>query len=183
MRRIIVRTLVGLAALAVLVALTGVTGWLLVWPQTTPPDQADVVLVLSGGTGERVTTGARLARAGVAPVLVLSDGGNPASPRALGCQQRFPGVRVVCLTPRTPTTQGEARAFAELAAREGWRSVALVTSTYHVRRAELLLGRCFPGAVHAVGAPPADVRGHEIVPLALHEGVGVLAALTVQRDC
>jgi uncharacterized SAM-binding protein YcdF (DUF218 family) len=183
MRRIIVRTLVMIAALAGLVALTGVGGWLLVWPRTTPPDQADVVLVLAGGTGERVPTGTRLAQAGVAPVLVLSNGGDPASSWALGCQQRLPGVRVVCLTPRTPTTQGEVRAFAELAAREGWRSVALVTSTYHVRRAGLLLGRCFPGAVHAVGAPPAADLGREIVPLALHEGVGVLAALTVQRAC
>ena len=85
--------------------------------------------------------------------------------------------------PEAATTRGEARAFAELAGREGWHSVTVVTSSYHRRRAGLLVGRCFEGTVRSVGAPPNGVDGPEIVPFAAREGAAVLAALTVQRGC
>ncbi|HSR27007.1 MAG TPA: hypothetical protein VLR51_00995, partial [Actinomycetes bacterium] len=62
-----------------LVVVAGVGGWLLVRPAPEPPGQADVVLVLAGGRGEREAAGARLARQGGAPVLVFSDGGRPGS--------------------------------------------------------------------------------------------------------
>ena len=78
--------------------------------------------------------------------------------------------------------RGEPRAFAELARREGWRSVTVVTSSYHRHRAGLLVGRCFPGTVHTVGAPPRRT-GPAIVPNAAREGVALLAALTLKRDC
>jgi uncharacterized SAM-binding protein YcdF (DUF218 family) len=64
-------------------------------------------------------------------------------PAGLALLVAFAGVRVLCLTPEASTTRGEARAFAELAGREGWRSVTVVTSSYHRRRADLLVGRCF----------------------------------------
>jgi hypothetical protein len=88
MRRRIVRTRVTLVVLAILLSLTFLTGWQLIWPTTTAPDRIDVVLVLAGGTGEREATGARLAREGVAR-----------------CRLRLDGVRVVCLTPQVPTTR------------------------------------------------------------------------------
>jgi uncharacterized SAM-binding protein YcdF (DUF218 family) len=172
-----------MVVLAMLLAASVLTGRLLVWPATTPPDRADVVLVLAGGMGEREATGARLAREGVAPDLVFSDGGGPVTAWAPRCRLRFDGIRVLCLSPRVPNTRGEARAFAELAEREGWGSVALVTSRYHIRRASLLLGRCFPGTIHPVGAASNGVDGPQLVPLAAHEAAAVLAALTVQRGC
>ena len=79
------------------------------------------------------------------------------------------------------TTRGEARAFAELADREGWRSVAVVTSSYHTHRAVMLVGRCYLGVVRVVPAAPVD--GPRILFFALHEAVAVAAALTVQRGC
>ena len=178
-----VRGRVLLAGLALLVAVAGAGCWLLVRPAPEPPGRADVVLVLAGGRGEREATGARLARQGGAPVLVFSDGGRPGSSSGELCRQLFTGVRVLCLTPEASTTRGEARAFAELAGREGWRSVTVVTSSYHRRRADLLIGRCFKGTVRSVGAPPDGVDGPEIVPFAAREGAAVLAALTVERGC
>jgi uncharacterized SAM-binding protein YcdF (DUF218 family) len=183
MRRRIVRAPVLLVVLVMLLALTFLAGWQLVWPTTTPPDRADVVLVLAGGMGEREAAGARLAREGVAPVLVFSDGGGPTTAWAPRCRLRFDGIRVVCLSPEIPATRGEARAFAELAAREGWRSVALVTSRYHIRRASLLLGRCYPGTIHPVGASTNGVVGGDLATLGVHEAAAVLAAMTVQRGC
>ena len=66
--------------------------------------------------------------------------------------------------------------------REGWRSVTVVTSSYHRHRAGLLVGRCFPGTVHTVGAPP-NRPGALLAPFAAREGAALLAALTLQRDC
>jgi uncharacterized SAM-binding protein YcdF (DUF218 family) len=172
-----------LIVLVVVAALTTVGGWLLVRPVTDPPGQVDVVLVLAGGRGERQITGVRLARKSVAPVLVFSDGGRPDSSSGTLCRQRLAGVRVLCLTPRTDTTRGEARAFAELAAREGWRSVALVTTGLHSRRASLLVGRCFPGTIHTVAAAPVGVDGRDLVLFAARESAAMLVALTAQRGC
>jgi hypothetical protein len=92
------------------------------------------------------------------------------------------GVRVLCLHSEIDTTRGEARAFAELAGREGWRSVTVVTSSYHRHRAGLLVSRCFPGTVHTVGASP-NRAGPVIAPVAAREGAALLATLTVQQGC
>jgi uncharacterized SAM-binding protein YcdF (DUF218 family) len=177
------RARVLLAVLLVLLGLATLIGRLFIWPSTGPPGRVDAVLVLAGGQGERQETGVRLAREGVAPVLVFSDGGRPGPSYDQLCRQRFTGIRVLCLTPRVRTTRGEARAFAELADREGWRSVAVVTSSYHVHRAAMLVGRCYPGVVRAVPAPPVGVDGPRIISFALHEGIAVAAALSVQRGC
>jgi uncharacterized SAM-binding protein YcdF (DUF218 family) len=160
-----------------------VTGWLFMWPPTDPPGRVDVVLVPAGGRGERETTGARLVQQGVAPVIVFSDGGRPVSSSARLCQQRFAGIRVVCLHPRVGSTRGEARAFAELAAREGWRSVAVVTSNYHIHRASLLIDRCYGGTVRPVAAGLGPRHGLEPVRSVLREVIGFLVVSTTERGC
>jgi uncharacterized SAM-binding protein YcdF (DUF218 family) len=177
------RARLSLVALLVLLGLATLIGRLFVWPSTRPPGRVDVVLVLAGGHGERQDTGVRVVREGVAPVLVFSDGGRPGPFYDELCRQRFPGIRVLCLTPRASTTRGEARAFAELADREGWRSVAVVTSSYHARRAAMLVGRCYPGVVRPVPVSPVGVDRPQMISFALHEGIAVAAALTVQRGC
>jgi uncharacterized SAM-binding protein YcdF (DUF218 family) len=172
--------------IAVVVAsgvLAALVGWLFVWPPTEPSGRVDAVLVLAGGEGERETTGIRLVQEGAAPVIVFSDGGRPGSSSARLCQQRLEGIRVACLRPRTSSTRGEARAFAELAGREGWRSVAVVTSSYHIRRASLLVGRCYGGTVHPVAAGLGPTGGVEPTRSVLRESVGLLALRTVRRGC
>ena len=181
MRRRPGRTRILLVVLIVVAVLSVLAGWL-AWSPTDPPGRVDAILVLAGGQGERERTGVRLAREGIAPVLVFSDGGRPGSSSGRLCRQRFSGVRVLCLTPRPDTTRGEASAFAEMAAREGWRSVAVVTTGYHVRRARLLLDRCFPGTVHAVGAS-SGMNRLRIGLHALREGAALVAVLTLQRGC
>ena len=171
-----------MALVLLLASLVALAGWLSTWPSNDPPARVDAVVVLAGGHGERERTGERLVREGVAPVLVLSDGGRPGPKSERLCQQRIAGVRVLCITPQASTTRGEARAFAEMAAREGWRSVVVVTTSYHVRRARLLVDRCYPGSVHPVGAP-AGMNAFEVALQALREGVALVAALTVQRGC
>jgi uncharacterized SAM-binding protein YcdF (DUF218 family) len=167
-------------ALALAVLLAVATGRLFVWPETDPPDRPDALLVFAGKR-ERLAEGIRLMRAGVAPVLVVSDGGRPRSRAGRTCRNPPPDLRVICVTPERSSTAAEAAAFAELAEREGWGEVAMVTSTYHVRRASLLLDRCYAGEVSTVAAPRRTGPG--LVANALREWAGLAAAVTVQRAC
>lgn len=177
------RTRLLIAALVASGLLAALVGWLFVWPPTGPPARVDAVLVLAGGKGERETTGVRLVQEGLAPVIVFSDGGRPGSSSAQLCQQQLEGIRVACLRSPTSSTRGEARAFAELAGREGWQSVAVVTSSYHVRRASLLVDRCYEGMVHQVAAGLGPTGGVEPTRSVLRESVGLLALRTVRQGC
>jgi uncharacterized SAM-binding protein YcdF (DUF218 family) len=169
--------LVGAVALAVL------TYPLFVFPATDEPGRADAVVVFAGGDGERQAEGVRLVREGVAPVLVLSDGGLPGSRQGRLCRERPAGLRLVCVSPDPATTRGEARRFADLAEREGWRSLVLVSSTYHVRRASLLLGRCYAGQVRRVATRLRNDHSWETGEQLAGEWLAFGAALTVQRSC
>jgi uncharacterized SAM-binding protein YcdF (DUF218 family) len=176
------RLLVALVVL-VAVALVALTYPLFVFPSTDEPGRADAVVVFAGGDGERQEEGLRLVREGVAPVLVISDGGEPDAPRARLCRQPPAGVRLYCFTPNPATTRGEARRFAELADREGWRSLVLVTSTYHVLRAGLLLERCYDGRVRRVGTPLRNDHSWETGKQLAGEWLAVGVALTLRRSC
>lgn len=104
--------------------------------------------MLAGGQEHRLDEGVRLWRRGVAPTLVISDGLDPEWKRANRLCRR---PRVRCFEPDPYSTRGEAR----WAGRQGWDSVVVVTSTYHVRRTRALFRRCFDGrlAVRAAEAP------------------------------
>jgi uncharacterized SAM-binding protein YcdF (DUF218 family) len=126
-----------------------------VLPDSDPvPARADAIVVLAGARGHRLGKGLELWRRRVAPTLVISDG------RAAGwvegnrlCNR----ARVLCFHPDPYSTRGEAEWIGREAARRGWRSVVVVTSTYHVRRARLIVGRCFKGRLAFEAAhPPAE---------------------------
>lgn len=168
-------------AAIVLAAWIAAAAFLFVWPREDEPGRADAVVVLSGGRNARLAKGGELVRRDVAPVLVVSDG------RAFGwvqgnrlCDGARHRFRVVCFKPNPYSTQGEAEEVARLGRARGWDSVVVVTSRFHVFRARMLLERCFPGEVRAVGA---DYKLRHL-PAALFWETGKLAyALTVERDC
>jgi uncharacterized SAM-binding protein YcdF (DUF218 family) len=181
MRRGLLRLLGALLLVALVVV--GLTYPLFVFPGTDRPGRADAVVVFAGGDGERQEEGARLVREGVAPVLVVSDGGRPGRDQARLCRERPADLRLHCLSPAPATTRGEARAFAELAEREDWRSLVLVTSTYHVRRAELLLDRCFAGELRRVGTPQRNDNRWETGRQLAGEWLALVASITLFRSC
>ena len=105
---------------------------------------ADAVVVL-GGRPNRVPVGVALVRAGVAPVLVVfnADGAAPHSAEA---------GEVVAIRPDPYTTRGEAAIAAQLARERAWRSLVVVTSSYHVPRARRIFRRAFDGELTLVPA-------------------------------
>jgi uncharacterized SAM-binding protein YcdF (DUF218 family) len=125
-------------------------------PDSDPlPARADAIVVLAGGRKHRLAEGLELWRQGVAPTLAISDGRAPGWAEA---NRLCEDERVLCFRPNPYSTRGEAEWTAREAARRGWDTVVVVTSTYHVRRSRLIFGRCFKGtlAVEAADPPPGN---------------------------
>jgi len=146
---------------------------LFLFPSARTPQHADAIVMFVGGRGERLDTAVRLAQAGIADELVIPNGRKPGWSQANRLCRGGQRFTVHCPTPDPDNTRGEARAIAAVARQEGWRHLLLVTSTYHVTRARLLLSRCFDGQLDAARAGPgvSTVRylsrmGHEVAGLA-----------------
>jgi uncharacterized SAM-binding protein YcdF (DUF218 family) len=129
--------------------------YLFVWPDQDHPRRVAAIIVLSGDAEHRFPHALALARAGVAPVLVVSDGARSswAPARNLCAHPGGHRFRVICFRPRPYSTRGEAREALALAERNHWRSLLVVTSTYHLFRARMLFKRCLDGRarVYATG--------------------------------
>ncbi|HVS85722.1 MAG TPA: YdcF family protein [Gaiellaceae bacterium] len=145
-----------LTLVAVLVAAWLAACWFLfVRPaaDTGAPAHADAIVMLSGDH-RRLPSALALARRAVAPVLVLSVSRPTPWPRAESlCRKgRYASVRVLCFQAHPYSTRGEARHMAGLARAHGWRSLVVVSSTYHLTRARILFRRCWDGKLSFVGA-------------------------------
>lgn len=169
--------------LAAVIAFGALSLRLFVWPATEPVRSADAVVVLWGGSGERLRAGLDLVRRGVAPVLAISGGERIDAPRANALCRTPQPFEVVCFDPRPVSTQGEARGIAALAEARGWRTVAVSTSTYHLTRARLLVGQCFDGRVRMVDAGTGRRYPGQALGQVAHEWLGLASALTFNRAC
>lgn len=157
----------------------------IVAPVTTDADameSADAVVLFVGGRGERLEAALDLMERDVAEVLVIPNGFGPAWPDADEVCREGVEFEVICPVPDPNTTRGEARTIGALADERGWDSVVMVTSTYHVERARLMLGRCFDGEITAVDATP-DLTVWDWVTRINHEWFGHLHARVIARGC
>jgi uncharacterized SAM-binding protein YcdF (DUF218 family) len=159
----------------------GATARLFVWPATNDARRADAVVVLDGGTGERLEEALALMARHVAPTLAISAGRELDADEADGLCARPQPFEVVCFSPNQDSTRGEARALAALARRNEWNEVVIVTSTYHVTRARVLVERCYDGRVDVVAASPPTGPLHWATAVG-HEWAALLDA-TLRRSC
>lgn len=137
---------------------------------------ADVIFVLSGSAvyKERVQKAASEYRAGISKTLLLSDDGGNAgwsnserrNPKFVELEFRaleHQGVAaesIEVMDGEVTSTIDEANGFRKLALSRGWKSVLVVTSRYHTRRALRTFERTLEGTGIAVGitAPDAGDR-------------------------
>ncbi|MCA1615405.1 MAG: YdcF family protein [Acidobacteria bacterium] len=133
--------------------------------------RADAVVVLGGAAAyvERTREAARLYGEGRAPVVVLTNDGlrggwsqaqqrNPFFHERAGEELRRAGVaaqRIELVPGVVASTHDEAVAVRAYAAARGWRSLLVVTSAYHSRRALWTFRRVFEGSNVALGLAPA----------------------------
>jgi uncharacterized SAM-binding protein YcdF (DUF218 family) len=137
--------------------------------------RADALLVLSGSSNyvERARWAARLYREGRAPLILLTDDGqrggwsnieqrNPFFVERAARELTLAGVpaeKIEVLPGIVSSTYEEAAGLRAYASPHGLRSVLVVTSAYHSRRALWTLRRVMEGSGVEVGvdAPPAGV--------------------------
>ena len=174
MRRLVLVLVVLLVA-----AWAAVVARFVLWPAQDEPRPADAVVVLAGDH-LRLGKALELMTRRVAATLVISDGLAPGWRQANRLCRGGARFRVVCFRPEPYSTRGEARTVARMAAARGWRSVVVVTSTYHVTRARLLFDRCVDARVSVTGS----TYQRSLIPLEVFLEPAKLAhALMVARRC
>ena len=152
--------------------------------QSSAPERADAVVVLSGGLNSRLDPALALMRRRVAPLLAVSGAFHGTSwkkARKL-CTGGYGKLRfrVLCFEPRPFSTQGEARTIARLARERHWTRVVVVTSTFHVTRARMLIRRCYHGRLWMVGTHTPWWK----LPIDFVWETGkMITQLTYQRGC
>lgn len=144
--------------------------WLVI---ETAPARADALVVLGGAStyAERAEYAAQLFKEGFAPKVVLTDDGQRGGWSQAQQRNPFfveraaavlesagvPAASVETLQRQTVSTHEEALALREYAEERGLRTLLVVTSGYHSRRASWTLGRAFDGShvgVHLAAVPP-----------------------------
>jgi uncharacterized SAM-binding protein YcdF (DUF218 family) len=123
-----------------------------VFPNEDRTDNADAIIVLGGFGTKPIDEAFDLARAGVADTVVLSDPYDPNTEIARAACAEQHGFEVICFRPSPNTTQGEAREIRSLMHERDWSDVVVVTATYHVTRARIIIERCQSEGVHFVAA-------------------------------
>ena len=124
-----------------------------------PLRQADAIVVLGGEHDGREDYGLRLAEAGYAATVVLSDPYGADDPTMMRvCAVKSKSFRVICERPDPSTTKGEAMIVRRLAVENGWRSVIVVSWKFHLVRARYIFGQCFDGSVIMRAVPRTYAR-------------------------
>ncbi|MGY2002868.1 YdcF family protein [Blastococcus sp. SYSU DS1024] len=173
------RSLVAAAILLLLVA-AGVAR-LFVHPPTDPAAGADAVVVLAGDAGSRLPVAIRLAESGAGVLAVSVDDGRDNEQARTLCEDPG-GLEVHCFTATGSDTRSEARALGALVDQQGWARIAVVTSSYHVVRAGVLMRRCTDADVAMVEAR-AGMTPRRWVMAVLHETGGMVAAVAGSGSC
>ncbi len=158
------------------------------------PARADAIVVMAGSIGDRTLEAARLYEDGVAPrVLVTRERPSRATTTLAARGVRLPegaaitrdaltglGVPAAAITVirrRATSTRTEARAIARYACSHGLRSLVVVTSPSHTRRARLILRQTLGPSVALSVRPTRAVpypahrwwRVHELAKQVLRE--------------
>lgn len=125
--------------------------------------KADAIIAISGGdTQARTAEAVRLYKAGWADRLIFSgaafDTDSPSNARAMRRQAIASGVPVrdISIEELARDTEENATRTRQLAEREGWRRIILVTSGYHQRRASVEFKRVFESTVVVSHPVPSD---------------------------
>ena len=127
-------------------------------------DKADALIVLGDDNfyADRVTRGAQLFREGKAPVVVAS--GRRLRPNAGIAElmehdlveRGVPRDKIVRFSHDGDSTLEEAQSLVRIVKERKWRSVIVVTSNFHTRRARYIFQRVFPQGMEVRVASARD---------------------------
>jgi uncharacterized SAM-binding protein YcdF (DUF218 family) len=120
-----------------------------------PLEKSDAIMILSDDNfyADRATRGAELFRQKLAPVVVAS--GIRLRPNAGIAElmthdlieRGVPKENILPFPQDADNTREEAQFLQKLAREKNWKSVIVVTSNYHTRRAKYIFGKIFANSV------------------------------------
>jgi uncharacterized SAM-binding protein YcdF (DUF218 family) len=167
------RALAGAAMLVVVAAFAA--PWLLpaagrFLVEADPPEPADAIVVLAGSYPDRILEAAELYRAGLAPRILICPEPESAGFRRLAElgvhiprpsdlnrmvaeQLGVPAAAIEVLELAGNSTYAEAEAVLDTVLARGYRSILLVTSKYHTRRAAEIYRSLAGGQVKIIACP------------------------------
>lgn len=137
------------AGLVVLAWALGFVLFAVTLPQPAGEQRTDAVVVLTGGAG-RIERGLEVLKRGWARELLVSGVDRSVKPHEFAIEYRVRPSRMGCcvtLGYQAMDTRSNALETAEWLRREKVKSVRLVTSDWHMRRARLELDRLVPPGV------------------------------------
>ena len=162
------------------------------WVIDEPAAYADALLLLGDDNfyADRATRAAEMIRHGVAPLVVASGRRLRPSAGVAELQEHdliergVPKDKIIRFPHDADSTLEEAAALARLCSERHFRSVIVVTSNYHARRARYIFDKVFPPgiAVSVAGAHDGDFdpdhwwEKRKSEELFVHEIVGMIVA-------
>jgi uncharacterized SAM-binding protein YcdF (DUF218 family) len=135
-----------LVSLAALAWLFGFAWFAIFLPEPAGEARTDAAVVFTGGEG-RVARGLEMIARRQAPRLLVSGVGREVKPAEFRAEYDIPAARMACcvtLGYESVDTRANADETARWLARRKAKSVRLITSDWHMRRAALELARVMP---------------------------------------
>lgn len=133
-------------SLLVLVWLLGFLWFAVLLPRPAGDDRSDAVVALTG-SGGRIERGLDVLHRGLAPVMLVSGVDHEVKPGEFAAEYAIPPEQMACcisLGYESVDTRSNAREAARWITRHKVRTVRLVTSDWHMRRAALDLAQVAP---------------------------------------
>ncbi|WP_328799516.1 YdcF family protein [Rhodococcus sp. T7] len=138
-----------MSVLAMVIGGVGIAGYFVYTKSHVDPVKpVDAIIVLGGEHDGREEYAIGLARRGVSKNLVLSNAYGTGDKKMVAlCATKDPRFTVTCIPPIPATTRGEAQFTRDLAERNGWSSILVITWRYHLPRARYIFSQCFDGEI------------------------------------
>jgi uncharacterized SAM-binding protein YcdF (DUF218 family) len=136
------------------------------WVVEDTVERSDAILVLSDDNfyADRATRAAQIYRQGLSSIVVAS--GRRLRPYAGVAElmehdlieRGVPKDKILRVAHDADNTREEAKTLAQVAKQKKWRSVIVVTSNFHTRRARYIFSHVFPEdiRIRITGAPDGD---------------------------
>jgi uncharacterized SAM-binding protein YcdF (DUF218 family) len=135
-----------LLSLFILAWVLGFAWFALLMPMPAPPQKTDAIVVLTGGPG-RIDRALDRLEAGDAKRLLISGVDRNVKPHELALTYRRPRALFDCCVAlgfEATDTRSNAAEVASWVARRNYKSIRLITTDWHMRRAQHELERLLP---------------------------------------
>jgi uncharacterized SAM-binding protein YcdF (DUF218 family) len=124
----------------------GFAWFALLMPMPAPPQKTDAIVVLTGGPG-RIDRALDRLEAGDANRLLISGVDRNVKPHELALEYRRPRALFECCVAlgfEATDTRSNASEVAGWVARRNYKSIRLITTDWHMRRAQFEIERLLP---------------------------------------